>query len=209
MFRSILGGRYPHLPVSHIPHPSTVNMKTLLDEQQLQQGVCELADRINQHYETRPLTVVAVMTGSLILLADLIRRLNMPIRVGVVQASSYRGGTRSGELFVNAAMLIDIRDREVLLIDDIFDTGCTLDRLLNDMRQIGAKDVKSAVLLQKNREHAVQVRPDFVAFEIPDEFVVGYGLDYEDMYRNLPYLGVLEQTDLDRHHALHGPASDR
>ncbi|QDV68604.1 Hypoxanthine-guanine phosphoribosyltransferase [Rosistilla carotiformis] len=195
--------------ITAFSHLRLLNMKTLLDEQQLERGVSELAQRINDHYGSRPLTVVAVMTGSLILLADLIRRLNMPIRVGVVQASSYRGGTRSGELLVNAAMLINIRDREVLLIDDIFDTGRTLERLLEDMRQMGAQDVKSAVLLQKNRQHDVQVRPDFVAFEIPDEFVVGYGLDYEDMYRNLPYLGVLEQADLDRHHALHGPAIDR
>ncbi|MEZ6088180.1 MAG: phosphoribosyltransferase family protein [Pirellulaceae bacterium] len=144
------------------------------------------------------------MTGSLILLADLIRQLSMPLRVGVVQASSYRGGTRSGELFVNAHMLIGIRDREVLLIDDIFDTGRTLERLMEDMRQLGAKDVRSAVLLQKKRHHDVQVRPDFVAFEIPDEFVVGYGLDYQDMYRNLPFLGVMEATDLDEHHAQHG-----
>lgn len=178
-------------------------MKTLLDEQQLRNGVLELAERINEHYGSRPLTVVAVMTGSLILLADLIRQLEMPLRVGVVQASSYRGGTRSGELFVNAAMLINIRDREILLIDDIFDTGRTLDRMIFDMQQLGAADVKSAVLLHKMRNHDVDVRPDFVAFEIPDEFVVGYGLDYEDLYRNLPYLGVMEQEDLDRHSGTH------
>lgn len=179
-------------------------MKTLLDQQQLQHGVGELADAINAHYQARPLTVVAVMTGSLILLADLIRQLSMPLRVGVVQASSYRGGTRSGELLVNAHMLIGIRDREVLLIDDIFDTGRTLERLMDDMRQLGANDVRSAVLLKKKRDHDVQMRPDFVAFEIPDEFVVGYGLDYQDMYRNLPFLGVMEASDLELHHAQHG-----
>lgn len=179
-------------------------MKTLLDEQQLRHGVLELAQRINEHYGSQPLTVVAVMTGSLVLLADLIRLLEMPLRVGVVQASSYRGGTRSGELFVNAAMLINIRDREVLLIDDIFDTGRTLDRMICDMQQLGAADVKSAVLLHKMRQHDVEVRPDFVAFDIPDEFVVGYGLDYEDLYRNLPFLGVMEQEDLDRHRGEHG-----
>ena len=176
-------------------------MKTLLDENELRQGVHRLAGSISDHYDGHPITVVAVMTGSLILLADLIRQLTMPLRVGVVGASSYRGGTRSGELYVNADMLIGIRDRKVLLIDDIFDTGKTLARLHSDLLTLGAADVKTAVLLHKQRSHDVEMRPDFVAFEIPDEFVVGYGLDYHDLYRNLPFLGVLEPDDLDKHNA--------
>lgn len=183
-------------------------MKILLDEAQLRQGVEQLAGRINDHYQSRPLTVVAVMTGSLILLADLIRQLSMPLRVGIVQASSYRGGTRSGELLVNANMLINIRDREVLLLDDIFDTGRTMQRLLGELQSMGATNVKSAVLLHKQRDHEVAVRPDFVAFEIPDEFVVGYGLDFQDLYRNLPYLAVLEQEDLIQHQPLLPDAGD-
>ena len=86
----------------------------------------------------------------------------------------------------------------VLLLDDIFDTGRTLDRLHRDMLQLGASDVKTAVLLHKQRQHDVEYRPDFVAFEIPDEFVVGYGLDFNDEYRNLPYLAVLEPSDVEQ-----------
>ncbi|OYP36563.1 hypoxanthine phosphoribosyltransferase [Rhodopirellula sp. MGV] len=172
-------------------------MRVLLDEQQLQAGVERLATEIDRFYGSeRPLTVIAVMTGSLVLFADLIRRLSMPQRVGVIQASSYRGGTESGQLDVSADMLIDVADREVLLVDDIFDTGKTLDRLTGLIKDRGAKSVKTAVLLHKHREHAVSLRPDFVAFEIPDEFVVGYGLDYLDMYRNLPYLAVLEPEEI-------------
>tara|TARA_R110002049_G_scaffold2750_2_gene21557 strand:+ start:374850 stop:375392 length:543 start_codon:yes stop_codon:yes gene_type:complete len=172
-------------------------MRILLDETQLTSGVEELAGNIDRHYGEQPLTVIAVMTGSLVLFADLIRRLSMPQRVGVVQASSYRGGTQSGELKIDAGMLIDVKDRDVLLVDDIFDTGQTLDRLTAELRALGAKSVKTAVLLHKQREHSVKMRPDFVAFEIPDEFVVGYGLDYLDMYRNLPYLGVLEPAEIE------------
>lgn len=172
-------------------------MRTLLSEPQLKEGVERLASEIDANYAQRPLTVIAVMTGSLVLFADLIRRLSMPQRVGVVRASSYRGGTSSGELLVDAAMMIDVKDRDVLLVDDIFDTGKTLDRLSEMMQELGAKSVKSAVLLHKKREHAVDLRPDFVAFEIPDEFVVGYGLDYLDMYRNLPYLAVLEPAEIE------------
>ncbi|TWU04301.1 hypoxanthine phosphoribosyltransferase [Stieleria varia] len=172
-------------------------MRTLLTEQELNEGVDRLAKEIDSHYGAdRPLTLIAVMTGSLVLFADLIRRLSMPQRIGVIQAASYRGGMRSGELTVDAAMLIDVANRNVLLVDDIFDTGKTLDHLTVLIRDLGAKSVKSAVLLHKQREHVVDLRPDFAAFQIPDEFVVGYGLDYLDMYRNLPYLGVLEPAEI-------------
>lgn len=173
-------------------------MKTLLTEHELQAGVHRLAGDIRRHYGTQPLTVVAVMTGAIVLLADLIRLLDMPLRVGVIGASSYRGGKISGALSVDTQMLIDIRDREVLLVDDIFDTGRTLESLVGHMRNMGAHSVRTAVLLHKQRPTDVVVRPDFVAFEIPDEFVVGYGLDYQDLYRNLPFLGVLEPSDLQR-----------
>ena len=173
-------------------------MRILLSEQELNSGVDRLAREIDEHYGSeRPLTVIAVMTGSLVLFADLIRRLSMPQRVGVIQASSYRGGMKSGDLTVDSNMLIDVKNRDVLLVDDIFDTGKTLSHLTNLLSELGAKTAKTAVLLHKQREHEVPLRPDFVAFEIPDEFVVGYGLDYLDMYRNLPYLGILEPAEIE------------
>jgi hypoxanthine phosphoribosyltransferase len=173
-------------------------MRILLNENELHAGVERLATKIDDHYgDHRPLTVIAVMTGSLVLFADLIRRLSMPQRVGVIRASSYRGGTTSGELRVDTDMMIDVSGRDVLLVDDIFDTGRTLDRLVDMMHAMGAKSAKTAVLLHKQRDHAVDVRPDFVAFKIPDEFVVGYGLDYLDMYRNLPFLAVLEPAEIE------------
>ena len=173
-------------------------MRVLLNETSLGEGVDRLASEIDTFYGSdRPLTVIAVMTGSLVLFADLIRTLSMPQRVGVVQASSYRGGTQSGELTVDSQMMIDVTDRDVLLVDDIFDTGKTLDRLRRMMIDSGASSVRTAVLLHKRREHSVEIRPDFVAFEIPDEFVVGYGLDYLDMYRNLPYLAILEPHEIE------------
>lgn len=172
-------------------------MRILLDESQLTDGVERLAMEIDAHYGARPLTVIAVMTGSLVLFADMIRRLSMPQRVGVIRASSYRGGTSAGELKVDSEMMIDVTGRDVLLVDDIFDTGRTLDRLTQMMDEFGAASVKTAVLLHKRREHEVSMRPDFVAFVIPDEFVVGYGLDYLDMYRNLPYLAILEPAEIE------------
>ncbi len=172
-------------------------MRVLLDESQLHDGVERLAREIDAHYNGRPLTVIAVMTGSLVLFADLIRRLSMPQRVGVIRASSYRGGTSSGQLHVDASMTIDVTGRDVLLVDDIFDTGQTLARLSDMFIEMRAVTVSTAVLLHKQREHTVEMRPSFVAFKIPDEFVVGYGLDYLDMYRNLPYLAVLEPAEIE------------
>lgn len=172
-------------------------MRTLLSEAELNAGVQKLASEIDSHYSGRPLTVIAIMTGSLVLFADLIRRLSMPQRVGVVQASSYRGGTTSGQLHVDAAMMIDVKGRDVLLVDDIFDTGKTLDRVSGMMLEHGASSVQTAVLLHKRTQHTVEMRPNFVAFEIPDEFIVGYGLDYLDMYRNLPFIAVLSPAEIE------------
>jgi hypoxanthine phosphoribosyltransferase len=128
-------------------------------------------------------------------MADVIRKLEMPLRVGVVQASSYQGNDR-GKLSINSEMMLDIKGRDVLLIDDIFDTGHTLTKVIDLMNELSPNSIRSAVLLQKTGKQLVDWRPNFVAFEIPDEFVVGYGLDYNDEYRNLPYLAALEPADI-------------
>jgi hypoxanthine phosphoribosyltransferase len=176
-----------------------IAVKILLSEQQLKQGVENLACKINNTYGKQPLTIVGVMTGSVVLLADLIRKLEMPLRVGVVQTSSYRG-TQRGELTINAEIMLDIANRDVLLIDDIFDTGRTLEEVIELMTELRPASLKSAVLLLKAGRQEVNWTPDFVAFDIPDEFVVGYGLDYNDEYRNLPYLAALEPADLQSVH---------
>lgn len=155
-----------------------------------------MADKINDRYGTEPLTIVAVMTGSLVLLADLIRQLKMPIRVSLIQASSYRGGTESGDLWIRDDMMLDVSGRHVLVLDDIFDTGKTMKAILACVSQMNPSSLASAVLLHKEARQIVDFVPDFIAFKIPDEFVVGYGLDYQDLFRNLPCLAVLEPEDL-------------
>jgi hypoxanthine phosphoribosyltransferase len=113
-----------------------------------------------------------------------------------VQARSYRNGTRPGPLVLNTDLLSDgIRGRDVLLVDDIFDTGHTLWELFPQIDELGPASLKSAVLLLKQGQCEVDMKPDFVGFEVPNEFVVGYGLDYNDQYRNLPYVAVLEPAD--------------
>lgn len=171
-------------------------MKTLLSEGELREGVSRLAEEIRAAYGTRALTVVAILTGSIVLLADLIRLLDMPLRVGVLQASSYCGVER-GPLTINAEMMLDIQARDVLLVDDIFDTGHTLLQVTEQLQRLAPNSIKSAVLLRKSGRREVDLEPTFVAFEIPDEFVVGYGLDYRDQFRNLRDLVVLESADLE------------
>jgi len=155
--------------------------------------------QLKAEYADRPLTIVAIMTGSLVMLADLIRRLEMPVRISLIQASSYRGGMKSGELTVQDHMMLDICNREVLLIDDIFDTGRTLVHVTQLLKELSPASVKTAVFLNKLGQSVVSAKPDYVVFEIPNEFVVGYGLDYLDLYRNLPFVGVLEESDLQKH----------
>lgn len=175
-------------------------MKTLLTEQDLQEGVQRLATEVAACFDGRPLTIVGVLTGSVVLLADLIRQLDMPMRVGVIQARSYHGATTErGELLINADLMPDIKERDVLLVDDIFDTGHTLVEVIAKMHELRAKSVRSLVLLSKEGRQEVSHRPEFVGFHIPNEFVVGYGLDYEDAYRNLPHLAAMEEDDIANH----------
>jgi hypoxanthine phosphoribosyltransferase len=178
-------------------------MRTLYTESELHQGVKRMAGEISQTYGDCHLTIVSVLTGSVVLVADLIRMLEMPMRVGVIEASSYGGATTTrGELTINAELMIDIGGRDVLLVDDIFDTGHTLVKVIDKMHEYEPNSIRSAVLLRKQGRQEVKQQPDFVAFDIPDEFVVGYGLDYDDLYRNLPHLAVLENEDLERHKEL-------
>ena len=167
-------------------------MNVLITEAQIRDRVIELGREIETDYHDKPLTIVAVLTGSIVLLADLIRQIQLPLRVAVLQASSYKGATTvAGTLSVNEAFLPDVAGRDVLLLDDILDTGHTLATLVDRMVERGAIRVRTAVLLRKIGRQEVKIDPDYCGFEIPDEFVVGYGLDFDDDYRHLPYIGVL------------------
>src|SRR3954465_3745685 len=167
--------------------------KRILDPIQIREGVSQLAEQVKTIYEGRPITIVAILTGSLVLLADLIRQLDMPLRVALIQASRLRTPDEPREsLVISDSLLPSLKDRDVLVIDDIFDTGHTLVEVIAQILQHEPASIRSAVLMRKAGRSEGPVIPDIVMFEIPDEFVVGYGLDYEDRFRNLPYVGALE-----------------
>lgn len=172
-------------------------MKQVLSSDQVRDGVRQLAEQLTEVYGQRPLTIVAILTGSLVFLADLIRQLEMPLRVALIQASRYRTPDAPREdLKIVDSILPKLKDRDVLVIDDIFDTGHTLVEVLAQLLSHEPASIRSAVLMRKIGRAEVPIEPDFVMFEIPDEFVVGYGLDYEDRFRNLPYVAALEPEDL-------------
>lgn len=171
-------------------------MRVLISEEKISQRITELGSQISDAYRGRPLTIVGILSGSLLFLADLMRKIDVPHQVGFLQASSYRAGTKSEHLTINRDYFPEIADRDVLLIDDIFDTGRTLETLLQLLKTAGPSSLQSAVLLWKQGTQVVNLTPDYVGFQIPDEFVVGYGLDYRQDYRHLPYIAVLEPRDL-------------
>jgi hypoxanthine phosphoribosyltransferase len=167
-------------------------LPVLLTTEQIQERVNNLAEQLRRDYHGQPLTIVGVLTGSLMFLADMVRRLDLPLRIGLIQATSYRGAaTMPGRLHVNSELQPDLRGRHVLLLDDILDTGQTLSYLVSHLQGMGAASVKIAVLLRKIGRQIHDVRVDYIGFDIPDEFVVGYGLDYNDEYRQLPYIAIL------------------
>jgi hypoxanthine phosphoribosyltransferase len=168
-------------------------MEVLIPAEKIRERLDELAAEIVRAYEAKPpVTVVGILTGCLIFVADLIRRIDLPLRVAFVTASSYRGtATTTGILQISDHLLPDITGRHILLLDDILDSGKTLTRVVAHLIERGAASVKVGVLLRKTGRQEVPFEPDFVGFTIPDKFVVGYGLDFNDEYRHLPYIGVL------------------
>lgn len=169
--------------------------KVLLTEEMIQSKVKELAAAITETYRPtgRPLHVVIILKGAAFFAVDLLKRIEIPTWVDFMAISSYGTGTRSsGVVKILKDLDHPIEGKDVLVIEDIVDSGRTLNWLLQGLWQRHPKTVATCVLLDKPQRREVEVNPEFVGFEIPDEFVVGYGLDYAEKYRNLPYIGVLK-----------------
>ncbi len=169
-------------------------IRVLIPAEVISDAVRHLGEQLTERFEGKDLTVLGILTGSIVLVTDLIRQISAPHQLGFVQASSYRGtATSPGTLHVDLNLLPEIRGRDILLVDDIFDTGRTLATVRDQLLELQPRSVTTAVLLWKTARREVDSVPDYFCFEIPDEFVVGYGLDYNHHYRHLPFLGVLEQ----------------
>jgi len=168
--------------------------RILIPRERIQERVDELAQTIAETYGGNPegLVIVPVLAGSIIFLADLIRCLPFKMRIGLMSVSRYRGSTTSGgDTHIVQDLNVDIRNRHVLVVEDILDTGNTLRFVLQELRRREPASLRSCVLLRKPDKAPKDIQIDFVGFDIEDAFVVGYGLDYGDLYRNWPDIGVL------------------
>lgn len=166
----------------------------LFDEDQIYKRVKELAQEINSHYGDRPITAVFVLKGSAFFASDLIRWLEMDVTMEFMSVSSYgMESVSSGKLTIKRDIDSDVKGKDILLIEDIIDTGITLTTLKKLFEKRGASDIKVVTMLSKPVKRLVPFEADFTGFEVPDVFVVGYGLDYADKYRNLPYIASLKK----------------
>jgi len=174
----------------------------LLNEEQISQRISALATEISANYQGTDITLVCVLSGALVFTSDLIRKLEVPNRLDCIRADSYGDSSRaSGLPRVSNPLKTDIQSRHVLVIDDILDTGNTLSAIREHLSEANPASLKSCVLLDKKERRQLDIEADFAGFEIPDAFVVGYGLDFAERYRNLPCIGVLkEEFQSAQHH---------
>jgi hypoxanthine phosphoribosyltransferase len=165
--------------------------RVLIPRAQIARRVRLLAEDIERDFAGSELVIVSLLNGTVMFLADLVRHLSVPLRLDFIGVSSYRANTASGDLVFTKDLRLDVRGREVLLVDDILDTGRTISRVIEKLVVLGPRRINVCVLLDKPVRRVLPVQADYVGFEIPDVFVVGYGLDFAERYRNLPFVGVL------------------
>jgi hypoxanthine phosphoribosyltransferase len=165
--------------------------RILITEEQIARRVKTLAREIERDFRGRETVVVSLLSGTVMFLADLMRHISLPMRLDFIGVSSYGSGTESGDLVFTKELRIDVRGRDVLLIDDILDTGKTMSRVLPKLKLLKPRRIKVCVLLDKAERRVEKIKADYVGFSVPDFFVVGYGLDFAERYRNLPFVGVL------------------
>ncbi|MCR5042448.1 MAG: hypoxanthine phosphoribosyltransferase [Clostridia bacterium] len=170
----------------------------LYSEEQIARRVAELGDVISRDYAGKELMLVAVLKGSVVFLADLMRSIKIPCGIGFIGTSSYSGISTTKSVTITIPLTQSVKGKNVIIVEDILDTGYTLQTLKAYMLEDqGAKDVRICTMLDKpGRREVPEIKADYYGFAIPNEFVIGYGLDYNEMYRNLPFIGTLDESKL-------------
>ncbi len=172
-------------------------MKLLLSESEIKKRVKELADQISEDYKDKTPIFVGILNGSYVFMADLLRELNIQAEVDFVKIRSYEGDSSTGTIKFRKDISADIDNRDVIIVEDIIDSGFTINFLVNRLNESGPKTVAVATALYKKEVAKLDFEVEYVGFEIPPEFVVGYGLDYDEKYRNLKNVMVMEPEDID------------
>lgn len=166
----------------------------LVSEDDIKKRVVELGEMITKDYIDKDLVVIGILKGAVIFMSELVKNIKLPITMDFMAVSSYGKSTVStGEVRIIKDLDFSVEGKELLVVEDIIDTGLTLSYLIDNLKKRGANSVKVCTLLDKPDRRTVGVEVDYLGFEIPDEFVVGYGLDYAERYRNLPYVGALKE----------------
>ncbi len=167
----------------------------LVSEEQLKVKIAELGQQISKDYQGKDLLLVSILKGACVFLSDLMRAIDIPLSIDFMCVSSYgKGTTTQGRAKIIKDLDVDIAGKDVLIVEDILDSGVTLSHVMEILRSRKPASLKLCYLLEKPERHRVEVPLDYVGFVVPDEFVVGYGLDYAEKYRNLPYVGVLKES---------------
>jgi hypoxanthine phosphoribosyltransferase len=183
--------------MSSTPSASEFNnphIAVMLTAEEIQQKIKELGAAIARDYQGRRPELICVLKGALVFMSDLIRAIDLELALDFIAVSSYGKGTRtSGEVRIVKDLDEPLEGRDIILVEDILDTGLTLSYLVNNFRARGATSIKIVTLLNKPERRKAPIEADYVGFTIPDEFVVGYGLDFAERYRNLPYIGVVKE----------------
>lgn len=168
--------------------------KPFLTVEQIQKRVKELADKITEDYKDKNLLAVGILRGAFIFFSDIVRLIKIPVVIDFLIASSYVKTDTTGEVRVHYDIREDIADKDILLVEDIVDTGITLNYIRERILMKGPRSLKICTFLDKRGRRQVEVPLDYIGFEIPNEFIVGYGLDYDNKFRNLPYISVFKKT---------------
>lgn len=168
--------------------------RILYSEEELNMRMDEMAQELTDEYAGDTPLVVPVMTGAMMFSSEMLKRMNFKLNVDIVKASSYAGANSTGKVKLVQDVRSDVKNRRIILMEDIIDTGRTLKFLKELFEKRGAKSVEICAMLDKPETRVVDLHGDYVGFSAPDEFLVGYGLDYDGFYRNLPYIGVLKRS---------------
>ena len=167
------------------------NIEVLISEQDVRNRIREMADEISEQYRGKEVVLIGILNGSVFFMTELAQHLSIPLEMDFMAASSYVGTDSTGKVLVTKDLERSIEGRDVLIVEDIVDSGVTLHYLKQHLNGRGAASIRIATLLDKPARRRVDLKTDYSCFEIPDAFVVGYGLDYDEKYRNLPDIGVL------------------
>jgi len=171
-----------------------VQVVCLISRRRVSRRIKELSRRLSRDYRGRNVLIIGILKGSFIFMADLIREMEIPVECGFIHASSYGRGTESlGKVKIAGLEKIPIRGREILLIEDIIDTGLTLKEITRTLKRKGSGKIKICALLDKPTRRKADIHPDYLGFTVPDRFLVGFGLDWDERYRELPYVGYIKK----------------